>query len=195
MKFHRRKSAQNHICIGFPGISFSDPDRFGLLALNTYLGTGMSSVLFQKIREDKGIAYTIYAFADFFRDSGLMGIYFGAEKSRLHEALETTLKELTKVKRIRLKEDRLDKIKAQIKGNLTLALESTSGRMSRLGRQELLAGKYMSLEDTLKKIDRIKADDIIECARRTFTRKGLTVVSLGPGTEDDLRQVDFSILN
>ncbi len=98
---YTNNSAQNHVCLGFPGIRFSHADRYNLLGLYTYLGSGMSSVLFQKIREEKGMAYSIYAFADFFRDNGLMGIYFGTDKQHLPEAIETTLKELRKVKKNR----------------------------------------------------------------------------------------------
>lgn len=186
-------SAQNHLCLGFPGIKFSHADRYNLLGLYTYLGSGMSSVLFQKIREEKGMAYSIYTFADFFRDSGMMGIYFGTDKKHLPEALETTLKELRKIKKQRLSNDKLDNIKAQIKGHLTLALESTNGRMGRMGRQELLGNEYISLDKALKDIDRIKPNDILEIAKKTFVSNGMTITSLGPGTEKDLNKVDYSI--
>jgi predicted Zn-dependent peptidase len=194
MKFTTNGSSQNHICIGFPGIKFNHPDRFSMLALYTYLGSGMSSVLFQKIREEKGMAYTIYTFADFFRDCGLVGVYFGTDKEHLRAAMVTTLKELKKVKDYRLPESKFENIKAQIKGHLTLALESTNGRMARLGRQELLGNEYVSLEQALRTIDRLKPDDIIEIARKVFRTEGLTITSLGPATEADLKKVDFSIL-
>ena len=190
---YTNSSAQNHLCLGFPGIPFSHADRYNLLALYTYLGSGMSSVLFQKIREEKGMAYSIYAFTDFYRDNGMMGIYFGTDKKHLPEAIETTLKELKKMKKKRLPDSKLDNIKAQIKGHLTLALESTNGHMSRLGRLELLGNEYIPLDMALKSIDRIKSNDILEIARKTFVSDGMTVTSLGPGTEEDLNKVDFSI--
>ncbi len=186
-------SAQNHLCLGFPGIKFSHPDRYNILALYTYLGSGMSSVLFQKIREEKGMAYSIYSFADFFRDNGMMGIYFGTEQKHLSEAIETTLKELRKMKKNRLPDSKLDNIKAQIKGHLTLALESTNGRMGRLGRLELLGNEYLPLDKALKSIDRIQSNDILEMARKIFVSEGMTITSLGPGTEADLNKVDYSI--
>jgi len=190
---YTNNSAQNHICLGFPGIRFSHADRYNLLGLYTYLGSGMSSVLFQKIREEKGMAYSIYAFADFFRDNGLMGIYFGTDRQHLAEAISTTLKELRKMKKYRLSNRKLDNIKAQIKGHLTLALESTNGRMARMGRQELLGSEYISLDKALKDIDRIKPDQILEMARKTFVLEGMTVTSLGPGTDEDFNEVDFSV--
>jgi len=195
MKFSTNGSAQNHICIGFPGLKFSHSDRFSLLGLYTYLGSGMSSVLFQKIREEKGMAYSIYTFADFFRDCGLLGIYFGTDKAHLHDAMETTLKELKKVKRYRLSQSKMENVKAQIKGHLTLALESTNGRMARMGRMELLGNEYISLENALKTIDKLNSDDIIKIARRVFVTRGLTITSLGPGTKNDLSKIDFSILD
>jgi len=104
------------------------------------------------------------------------------------------LKELIKVKKNKLPEDKLDKIKAQIKGHLTLGLESTSGRMTRLGRQELLSEKYCSLAEALNEIDRLKPSDITEIAQKTFIPEGLTIASLGPGTQKDIKYVDLDML-
>ncbi len=192
---NRNGSKQNHICLGFPGVPFNSPERFALVGLYTYLGAGMSSVLFQKIREQKGMAYTIFAFTDFYRDSGILGVYFGAERKRLGEALMTTFKELAKVKIKKLTPAKLDEVKTQIKGSLVLAMESSGSRMNRLGRQEILTGEYMSLGEILKMVDKIKAESIIECARRTFSSSGLTLASLGPGSEKDFNPVDYSILD
>jgi len=194
LHFERRRNQQNHVCIGFPGLKYDHPLRFPMLGLYTYLGSGMSSVLFQKIREEKGMAYTIYSFADFFIDAGLFGIYFASDKRHLPKAIELILKELIKVKKNKLPEDKLDKIKAQIKGHLTLGLESTSGRMTRLGRQELLSEKYCSLAEALNEIDRLKPSDITEIAQKTFIPEGLTIASLGPGTQKDIKYVDLDML-
>jgi len=153
----------------------------------------MSSVLFQKIREEKGMAYSIYTFADYYRDNGMMGIYFGTDKQHLPDAIETTLKELGKMRKKRLPESKLGNIKAQIKGHLTLALESTNGRMGRMGRQELLGNEYIPLDKALKEIDRIKTNDIIEIARKIFISDRMTVTSLGPGTKKDFDNIDYSI--
>ena len=94
---------------------------------------------------------------------------------------------------MRLPESKLINIKAQIKGHLTLALESTNGRMARMGRQELLGNEYIPLDKALKAIDRIKTNDIIEIARKTFVSEGMTITSLGPGTKEDISKVDYSI--
>ncbi len=98
MNLFKRKSNQTHFCLGFPGIKFDDPKRSAVLSIHTLLGAGMSSILFQKIREEKGIAYTVYTFPDFYRDNGLFGVYLASDKRRLHAAVEIMLKEFRKVK-------------------------------------------------------------------------------------------------
>ncbi|MCX6825735.1 MAG: pitrilysin family protein [candidate division Zixibacteria bacterium] len=194
LKSFKNKSNQTHLCLGFPGVRFNHPDRNTLLALHAYLGAGMSSVLFQKVREEKGIAYTIYTFLDFYRDSGVFGAYFAADHSRLHQAMEIILKELKKLKHRKIPSSKFDQIKAQLKGNMTLSMESTMSRMSRLGRHELMMGKYSSLEESLKAIDRLKADNLTEAAGHIFNHQNMTVTSLGPIKEGNLNSVDWSII-
>ncbi|SYZ73382.1 Uncharacterized zinc protease YmxG [Candidatus Zixiibacteriota bacterium] len=193
LKSYQKKGNQTHLCIGFPGVSFSSPERNVLLALHAYLGGGMSSVLFQKIREDKGIAYTVYTFPDFYRDGGLLGIYLAADKKKVPSAIDIVLRELRKVKRERLSTDKLFKVKEQIKGNMTLSLESTMSRMSRLARQEIMIGRRISIDESLRAIDRITADDIIEIARRILRHDIMTVTSLGSAHEDEMAAVDWKL--
>nr|MBN2277938.1 insulinase family protein [candidate division Zixibacteria bacterium] len=192
--FFRNDSNQTHICVGFPGISYADSRRITLLALNNYLGGGMSSILFQKIREDKGIAYTVYTFADFYRDCGILGAYLATDRSRLNEALETMLREFHKMKTRRLSRTTIEKIKDQLKGSLLLGQESTQGRMNRLGRQETLTESYFSLRDAIKAINSITADDLIEISRIIFDSNNATVTALGSASRKDLNQVNWSIL-
>ncbi len=193
MKFYKNKGSQTHLCIGFPGVGFSSPERNAMLALHAYLGSGMSSVLFQKIREEKGIAYTVYTFPDFYRDNGLLGIYLAAERKKVPVAMDIVIRELKKVKRERLSVDKLSRVKEQIKGNITLSMESTMSRMSRLARQEIMMGRRVSLDESLRAVDRIMANDIIELARRILVHNAMTVTSLGSTHEDDLRMVNWTI--
>ncbi|UCD16953.1 MAG: insulinase family protein [Candidatus Zixiibacteriota bacterium] len=194
MKLYNNGSNQAHICLGFPGLHFGHLDRFSLLCLHTYLGGGMSSVLFQKIREEKGMAYTVYTFTDFYRDTGIFGIYLATDRRRVSQAIEIILRELGRVKRRKLGPDRLDIVKAQMKGNLTLGMESTPGRMNRLGRHELMLGRYVSLQDALKAIDRTTSEQLIRIARTLLNHDTITVTSLGPVSEDDLKAVDWSLV-
>jgi predicted Zn-dependent peptidase len=194
IKCHRNKNNQTHFCLGFPGIRFNHPERNALLALNTYLGGGMSSVLFQKIREEKGIAYTVYTFPDFYRDSGIFGVYLASDRSRLQAAVKIMLREFRKVKKETIPSLKLDKIKAQIKGNMVMGMESTMTRMHRMGRQELLAGRFISLDETLKAFDRLKSQDLTAIAEKILIHNNITITSLGSAVKGDLAQVDWSII-
>jgi predicted Zn-dependent peptidase len=194
LKIFRKKSSQTHLCLGFPGIKFNDPARNHMLALHALLGSGMSSILFQKIREEKGIAYSVYTFPDFYRDNGLFGIYLAADRGRLKAAMEIILRELRKLRHKRITPRQLDQIKSQMKGNLILGMESSNSRMNRLGRYEILAGRYISINEALRAIDKITANDMLELARRVFRGDWMTVASLGNVRDEDLRNVDWSLL-
>ena len=193
-RFIKNGSSQTHICIGFPGIDYSSPGRLSLLALNNYLGGGMSSVLFQKIREDRGMAYTVFTFPDFYRDCGVFGAYLATDRKHLHEAVETMLKEFRKIKKSRLPDEKIEMIKDQLKGNLVLGMESTSSRMNRLGRQEIITGRYISLKESLRAINRLTGNNIVEVARKILDPNNITVTVLGPASETDISKVDWSLL-
>ncbi|MEA1979870.1 MAG: pitrilysin family protein [candidate division Zixibacteria bacterium] len=180
---------QTHLAIGFPGISYSDKNRMASIALSTYLGGGMSSVLFQKIREQKGLAYSVFAFNDVYRDTGIFGAYLGTDRNNLKLALDILLKECLRMKKNRLTNSKLDLIKAQIKGQITLGLESTTSRMLRLGRQELMMGRLVTLPQTLELIDQITSSDILELSNRIFDLSRMTVAVLGPVEKSDLDHV------
>ncbi len=180
---------QSHLCIGFPGINYRDPLRTAVIALSTYLGGGMSSVLFQKIREQKGLAYTVYTYHETFRDAGIFGAYVATEPKSLTEALGVMLKECNKLKKKKLSALTLDQIKAQLKGNLTLAMESTSARMNRLARQELVLGRFYSLDQTLKEIDSLKSTDILKVANLMFDNDKLAIAVKGPADKKALENV------
>jgi len=193
-EFHRNGSKQTHLCIGFPGVRYGSRLRIPLLVLHNYLGGGMSSVLFQKIREEKGMAYTVFTFPDFYRDCGVFGAYLAIDKKHLHEAVEIMLKEFRKLKEDKFSRSKLDKIKEQFRGSLILGMESTSGRMNRLGRQEILTGTYLSLQDSIKLVNSVTSNDIIEVARRIFDPSSITITSLGSARKGDLNKVNWSLL-
>jgi predicted Zn-dependent peptidase len=140
----------------------------------------MSSVLFQKIRERHGLAYSVYAYHDFFRDSGIFGFYLGTDRKHVRQAYDLILTECRRVKKRRLNANVLDKVKAQIKGHLTLGMEATSNRMNRIGRQELMTGQYFTLEEAIQAIDRVTPADIAELARLTFDESRMAITALGP---------------
>lgn len=186
LDFTKKKIAQNHFILGFPSMSFSDKRKFPSLALNFYLGGGMSSVLFQEIREKRGLAYSVYSFQDFYRDTGMFGFYLSTDGKSLPLALDLIRKALRQLKKKPLSTDTMEKLKAQIKGSLTFSMESATGRMNRLARHELMLGGYTTLKTSFARIEAMTADDILEAARFIFDEDRMTGLSLGPVTKKDL---------
>lgn len=190
----KRKTAQTHVCLGIPVFPYRDKRRYYALVLSNILGGGMSSRLFQTIREKLGLAYSIYTFVDFFEDVGVFEIYLGTHKRNVVRALELVLKETLKLKKNNLTSDELSHAKNQLKGNLILAAESTSNRMNRLARYELLLHDYVGLDQTIDSINKIKAKDVIEVAQEFLMPDKLSAVVLGPVGKNMLNRVDWSIL-
>jgi predicted Zn-dependent peptidase len=179
-KTYRRKTNQTHICLGIPAREFNHECRTAMLLLNSALGGGMSSRLFQRLREDLGLVYSVFSFLDFFADNGIFGIYLGTDKNNIGKALAAVRSEIDAVIADRLSPAEIEKAREQLKGSLMLGLENTSNRMNRLARHELLANKYISLDETVSAIDAVKADEILEVARELFSRARFSAVVLGP---------------
>ena len=187
----KRKTAQAHISLGIPTFPYSDERRYALLVLSNILGGGMSSRLFQSIREKLGLAYSVYSFIDFFEDAGIFGIYMGTDKNNSVRAIELALKELKRFEKNGLSSTELSDAKNQLKGNLVLALENTSQRMNRLARSELFLRDYLELDQIIDSINRVKAKDLVDLARELFRPERLSVVALGPLAKNALDQVDW----
>lgn len=194
VKGHRGKTKQTLVCMGFPSISFGDDERYALLAANTLLSGGMSSRLFQSVREKAGYCYTIYSFPEFFRDTGLFCVYYGSDDKYAVASANLVLKELNRMKNKLLSRSELRQVKEQLKGNLMLSQESTVSRMNRIARQELILGRYIDLDETIRNIDRITAKQVRDISNRIFNRDHLTFTSLGPTRTRDLETIKFSAL-
>ena len=171
---------QTHLCLGFPGLAYHTDDRAAAMALHALLGGGMSSILFQKIREKLGLAYTVYTFHDFHFDAGLFGAYLGTDKVHVRKAFDTVLEEMRKVKQRKQSTARIDEIKAQIKGQFVLGMEGTSSRMSRIARVELMGGRYLTMKETLKRIDQVTPAAVLDMANRLIDEDKMAVAVLGP---------------
>lgn len=171
---------QTHFCMGYPGVNYDTSDRMAALALSTYLGGGMSSVLFHRIRETSGLAYTVFSFTDFYRDGGLFGVYLGTDKTHLRKAFDIIRSEIGKLKKTRISSPELDKIKAQIRGQIILSMESSSNRMNRIARFELMMGRYQTYRESLKDIDRVTPARVCDLANRLFDNSRLAITVLGP---------------
>ncbi|MCK4607460.1 MAG: insulinase family protein [candidate division Zixibacteria bacterium] len=181
------ENGQTHLCLGYPGLRYASRWRMDIVALNTYLGGGMSSALFQKVREARGMAYSIYSYHEAYRDAGVFGVYLATDKRRVREAFNIVLGEIARVKGRRVSATRLDQIKQQLKGQLMLSMEYTASRMSRLARLELLTGKYIPLEQTMREIDAVTPSRLMEAANRVFDDSRLAVAVLGPATRSDFK--------
>jgi predicted Zn-dependent peptidase len=155
-----KTTEQANVVLGVPGLARDDDRRFALGVLNAALGGGMSSRLFQEIREKRGLAYSVFSFASHYADTGMFGVYAGCMPKKVDEVLEIARDELVKVAEHGLGLEELDRGKGQVRGGLVLGLEDTGSRMSRIGKAELLAGDLWSTADVLAAIDAVTVDDV-----------------------------------
>jgi len=180
--FHRDLE-QEHLCINTPGIAISDPRRFAFSVLNTILGGNMSSRLFQEIREQRGLAYSVYSFASSYMDNGLFGLYAGVSPENTELTLNLMLQQLDRLQAEPVGRDALADAKEFIKGNLLLAAESNDNQMVRLAQNEINFGKYIPVSDVVAQIDAVKAADIQILAKDLFGDRRYSLTLLGPLTE------------
>ncbi len=175
-----REGAQTHIVFGSATIPHSDPRRHALGLVGMLLGGGMSSRLFQRIREDLGLAYSVYTFQSFHKDSGNHGIYVGTAPDTAGKAADAIREELALIAANGIPDDELMAGKSQLKGQITLSLESVSSRMYRAAGSELYDEQYRSLDELLAIVDGISRDTVMEVCREFFSPDSQTLVSLGP---------------
>jgi predicted Zn-dependent peptidase len=189
LKLEPNRNSQTHLCLGYPSLEYGAKQKMAALVLNTYLSGGMSSVLFQKIREERGLAYVVYSFHDFYRDAGVFGVYLGTDKKHLRQSFEIILAEFRRLKKRRLPQDKLDMVKTQMKGQLALSMESTSNRMNRLARQELMLQRYESYQQMLRAVDRVTPSQILELTNEILDDSRLAIAVLGPVDKNALDDV------
>jgi len=166
-------------CLAAPALPVSDPDRYATYLLNSILGGGMSSRLFQAVREERGLAYSIYSELNPFRDTGSLAVYAGCALANLREVLALTLAEFTRLKAEPVTAEELDRARNQTKGNMVLGLESSSSRMSSLARQQMYWGRFFSLDEITAEIDRVTAADLQRLARKLLQPESLALTLLG----------------
>ncbi|TVY10607.1 M16 family metallopeptidase [Paenibacillus cremeus] len=159
-KYYQKKTEQNHICLSLPGLSAKDDRLYAMVLLNNALGGGMSSRLFQEIREKRGLAYSVYSYHTSYQDGGLFTVYTGTAPKQTDEVLKVTMEMLAEIKDKGLTDSELRKGKEQMKGSLILSLESTSSRMNRLGKNELMLGRHYSMDEIIEKVEAVEMDHI-----------------------------------
>jgi predicted Zn-dependent peptidase len=178
-----RKGAQMHIVSGSTTVRHDDPRRHAIVLLSSLLGGGMSSRLFQRVREELGLAYSVYTFTSFHADVGMHGVYVGTGPETARQALDAIDAELTEVAANGLPAAELAMGKSQLKGQLTLSLESVTSRMYRCAGVELYGEPYRTLDEMIAFVDAVTEAQVAEVARDFFGPERQTVVSLGPGDE------------
>ncbi len=173
-----RELEQVHLVLGFPGMSFSDPDYYGSIVLATLLGGGMSSRLFQEIREQRGLAYSVSAFSSPYLDGGVFAVYAGTGEKETRDLMTVLLEQLRGV-RDPAPEDEVKRARTQMKAGLLMSLESTGARMEGLGSQLLIYGRPIPVEEIVRRIDGVTPNDVARAAQRIFGGRP-TVAAMGP---------------
>ncbi len=196
MVLREKDIEQNHLCLSFPGVSLLSDDRFAMNLLSSILGGGMSSRLFQSVREQNGLCYSVYTFTTPHLDTGLLSIYTGLGADTERRALELIVHELRAFCEDGPAPDELSRCREQVKTTLLMGLESTGTRMMTIGRSELLRGEVPPIEDVLAAYDKVTAEDILNLARRVFdfSQASLSVVGQ-PVHEDHYRKLLQSAQN
>lgn len=183
-----KKTEQAHLCISLPGFQVGHEDVYSLILLNNVLGGSMSSRLFQEIREERGLAYSVYSYHSSYKEAGTFTVYTGTAPEQVSQVFDIVTHVLRDVADHGITEKELVKGKEQLKGSLMLSLESTNSRMSRLGKNELLLGRHLSLDEILAKIDRVSHDSVLAVAQELFRSKlALAMVSPLEGFPDNVK--------
>jgi predicted Zn-dependent peptidase len=180
----KRAVEQANIIMGCPTIVATDDRRYVMSVLNAVLGGGMSSRLFQEIREKRGLVYSTYSFASSYADAGYFGMYAGCTPSKVRQVLDLLGVELDKLAEGGISDDELRKAVGQLCGGIVLALEDTGSRMSRLGRAELVSGEYQDIDETLRLIKAVTAQEVQDLAKE-LAAAPRTITVVGPFEETE----------
>lgn len=178
-----KDSEQVHFCLGLPGVPQDHDEMYPLHVLNAILGGGSSSRLFQEIREERGLAYSVYSYLSLYRDSGLLTVYAGSSPEAAPEVLQLTMDELERLGHGAATEEEVERAKNQMKGQLVLGLESTSNRMTRLGRSLLSRGRVQTVDEVMAKVTSVTLASVNELAERLLDSQGVALAAIGPDLE------------
>jgi len=184
VEVRNKRTEQAHLCLAVPGLSYVDPDRFALDLLNIVLGEGMSSRLFLQIREQKGLAYDVHSYTNYFSDTGSVVVYAGVDPQRAVETVEACLTEVERLKQEGVDDDELGRAKEFWKGRTLLRLEDTRSIAAWLGSQELLLDRVLEVEEVVEKIEAVTTDAVQAIANRLFVPERLSLAAIGPYRSD-----------
>ncbi len=176
---HSKDLEQVHLCLGMAGVAQGDPRRYPAYVLNTLLGGGMSSRLFQEIREKRGKAYSVYSFSSSYKDVGYLGVYAGTSVESAEEVVDLVVKELRKLAAGEITDDELTRTRGQLVGGMMLGLESTDSWMSHIARNEIYFGKAVTTEEICQRIRAVSRDEVAHLADSLFHPEEMTLTLLG----------------
>ncbi len=185
-RFLSKETEQMHVCLGGLGMARGDQRRFQLSVLDSLFGGSLRARLFQEVREKRGLVYSVYSFSSLYAETGLTGLYFGCRPERLDAVIDTVGRELVRLVTEPVPQDELQRAKEHLKGRMILGLESTSSRMTRLGKGVLTETEILSLDDLAKRVEAVTSEELMELAAEIYRPDLLSVV--GIGADEDLFQ-------
>ena len=180
---HKRPTEQAHIVLGTEGLSRSHDDRHALALLDTILGGGMSSRLFQEVREKRGLAYSVYSYRALFADTGTFAIYAGTTPQNAETVIDIALSEVDSILKDGVTKAEFDRAKGHVRGSLVLSSEDPGSRMNRLGKQQLTSGEILSIDELIERFDRLTMDDVARVAESVLGPRTFQVTVVGPFDE------------
>ena len=170
---------QLHLALAFDGVSIKDKYNYSMSLLNAIFGGGMSSILFQKVREEQGLAYSIYSYNSSYVNNGLFNIYVGLNKSQLEKTINIITTEINNLKKNKISKEQIEKTKEQLKSNYIMGLESTSNRMSSIGRSKILLDKIKTPDEIIEEVDLIQKEDIDYLIDKVFDLEKMSISIVG----------------
>ncbi len=191
MQIISKKTEQVHICLGTQGVTQSSPDLYAIHVLNNIIGGSASSRLFQAIREERGLAYSIFSYQSNYTDCGLFSIYAGTRPDNTKQVIHLIMDTIYNIAEQGVTEKELYKAKEQLKGSLLLGLESSSSRMSRIGKQEVMLEKYITPEEIVQEIDAVTMEKLEQLCVNVFAQQKFSCVTLGPISEKEIPENYF----
>jgi len=178
-KLVKKETEQVHVCLTCKGVSFEQEERFAVSLLSTLMGGSMSSRLFQKVREERGLVYSIYSYPSFYRNAGLYTTYAGTNLKNAQEVLDLIIEEYKDFKENPIDSAELTKAKEQLKGNMVLSMETTSSRMSWIAKSQYYYNEVRTLDEVFKKIDNVSAADLQQMANQLFSQVNMHLTAIG----------------
>ncbi|MFQ5899943.1 MAG: M16 family metallopeptidase [Thermodesulfobacteriota bacterium] len=185
---NNKELEQVHLCLGTTAHPISHDHRYNAYMLNTILGTGMSSRLFQEIREKRGLVYSVYSYINAYVDIGSLVVYAGMNRNTFSEVVSLILKEFDRLRDKEVEDSEIYTAKEHLKGNMLLAMEGSESRMNKLARDEIYFGRHIPVKEIMDKVDKVSSTDIIELAREMFLPTSLALTALGKVDRGDVPQ-------